>query len=89
MSGHTFEINVSNTKLVEEYKMVLSLDRALSDNTVNAYISEGANQDTLMTGPYFGETGLPTVAFISPVFGIDEDTNDVALGFLIGIKINT
>ncbi len=54
---------------------------------VNAYISAGANQDTIMTGPYFGETGSPTVAFISPIFGIEEDKNSSALGFLIGVKV--
>ena len=51
---------------------------------VSAYMQAGANVDTMMIGPYEGEEGLSTVAFITPVFGIDDDQS--ALGFLIGIK---
>lgn len=51
---------------------------------VSAYMARGANEDTMMIGPYNGEGGLATVAFISPIFGIDDEQNP--LGFLIGVK---
>ena len=54
---------------------------------VTAYLSAGANQEEIMIGPYAGESGLPTIAVITPVFGIDGDENSSALGFLVGIRL--
>ena len=56
-------------------------------NAVTAYLASGANKDTFMTGPYSGESGLPTISVITPVFGIDDDANSPALGFLVGIRL--
>lgn len=54
---------------------------------VTTYLSEGASQDTLLIGPYVGESGLPTVSVITPIFGIDEDESNTALGFLVGVRL--
>lgn len=54
---------------------------------VTAYLSAGANQEAIMIGPYEGESGLPTIAVITPVFGIDGDVDTSALGFLVGIRL--
>ncbi|MBL4603771.1 MAG: hypothetical protein JKY84_13570, partial [Emcibacteraceae bacterium] len=56
-------------------------------NAVTAYLASGANKDPFMTGPYSGESGLPTISVITPVFGIDDDVNSPALGFLVGIRL--
>lgn len=40
MSRSSPEINPENQKLVEEFQLVLSLDRGLSKNTVDAYLSD-------------------------------------------------
>jgi len=53
---------------------------------VTTYLSAGASQDTLLIGPYVGESGLPTISTITPIFGIDEDENNPALGFLVGVR---
>lgn len=56
-------------------------------NALTAYIEKGASKDALLVGPYVGENNLSTVAFITPIFPIDEDENSAALGFLVGIKV--
>lgn len=54
---------------------------------VSTYILEGTSGDVMMIGPYPGESGLPTVSLITPVFGIEDDTTSPALGYLIGVKL--
>lgn len=56
---------------------------------VSSYIENGASKDTLIVGPYKGESGLSTIAIITPVFSIDEDEDSPAEGFLVGIKVLT
>ena len=54
---------------------------------INSYLTAGASMETMMAGPYFGETGLPTVAFITPVYGLEDSTDQGALGFVVGVRI--
>ncbi|MBT7582687.1 MAG: HD domain-containing protein [Kordiimonadaceae bacterium] len=54
---------------------------------VNTYIYESENRNIMMIGPYDGESGLPTISIIKPVFGIDDDGTSSALGFLVGVKL--
>lgn len=55
-------------------------------NALSAYIENGASSDTLLVGPYRAGNNLTTIAFITPIFPIDEDENSPAIGFLVGIK---
>lgn len=90
-----FEINAN----VEMNKVagigVINLDGSILLSTeglptvtmaLSAFIENGASKDTLLVGPYRGENNLATIAFITPIFPIDEDENSTALGFLVGIK---
>lgn len=56
-------------------------------NAVSTYISQGGSGDVMMIGPYPGESGLPTISLITPVFGIEDDANSPALGYLVGVKL--
>ncbi|MDG1438928.1 MAG: hypothetical protein P8P98_08095, partial [Emcibacteraceae bacterium] len=51
---------------------------------VSTYVEKGAGQGPIMIGPLLGESGLSTVAFITPVFSMTGDNQ--TSGFLIGIK---
>lgn len=53
---------------------------------VTAYVENGAGQAPLMIGPFKGESGHSTVAFITPVYSMTADESSQASGFLIGIK---
>lgn len=53
---------------------------------IAAYMAAGAASETLIVGPYKGESGLATLAFISPVFGVQDDAESPAIGFAVGIK---
>ncbi len=55
-------------------------------DAVTTYLSARTSQDTLLIGPYTGEGGEPTISVITPVFGIDNDANSAALGFLVGVR---
>lgn len=53
---------------------------------VAAYLEAGAPQGALISGPYAGETGVPTIAVISPIYGVQEDAGGSVLGFAIGVR---
>ncbi|WP_138381059.1 HD domain-containing phosphohydrolase [Luteithermobacter gelatinilyticus] len=54
---------------------------------IAAYLEAGAGSDPIIYGPYPGATGAPQIAFVTPVFGVQEDETGLALGVLVGIKI--
>lgn len=54
---------------------------------VAAYLEAGAASGPLISGPYVGETGAPTIAIISPVYGVQQDVGSPVLGFAVGIRL--
>lgn len=54
---------------------------------ISRYIQAGSNLETIIVGPYVGESGLPTVSMIAPVFGVEDDSESPARGFVVGVKI--
>ncbi|MCK5424013.1 MAG: PAS domain-containing protein [Emcibacter sp.] len=54
---------------------------------VAGFLARGADSDVIIYGPYEVEQGLPAIAFIAPVFGVQDDNSSPAIGFAIGIKI--
>lgn len=59
-----------------------SVIRTLAD-----YLEKGAGKDVVISGPYLAENGQPTLAFIAPVFGVQDEDSSPAIGFAVGIKI--
>lgn len=66
--------------------MVSSPNMPVVTRAIAAYMAAGAASETLIVGPYKGESGLATLAFISPVFGVQDDAESPAIGFAVGIK---
>lgn len=55
--------------------------------SVADFLERGAGSDVISFGPYAGENGSPAIAFIAPVFGVQDDNSSPAIGFAVGIKI--
>jgi len=55
-------------------------------NAIADYLKQGANNDVAVFGPWPGKGGTATIAFIAPVFGVQDDSSSPAIGFAIGIK---
>lgn len=51
------------------------------------FLARGAGSEVIIFGPYEAIKGFPTIAFITPVFGVQDDNSSPAIGFAIGIKI--
>jgi len=66
--------------------MVSSPNMPPITKAVAAYLEKGAGNETMVYGPYAGETGRATLAFVSPVHGVQDDVNSPAIGFAVGIK---
>lgn len=54
--------------------------------SVASFLERGADSGVISVGPYLAENGLPVIAFIAPVFGVQDDSNSPAIGFAVGIK---
>lgn len=54
---------------------------------ISSYIRAGSNLESMLVGPYVGESGLPTISTISPVFGLDDGSVGPVSGFVVGVKI--
>ncbi|MBL4802740.1 MAG: PAS domain-containing protein [Emcibacter sp.] len=51
------------------------------------FLERGAGSDVVIYGPYLGGSGKSVIAFIAPVFGVQDDQDSPAIGFAVGIKI--
>lgn len=51
------------------------------------FLARGAASDVVSFGPYEAAPGFPAIAFIAPVFGVQDDRGSPAIGFAVGIKI--
>ena len=51
------------------------------------FLSRGASSDVIIFGPYLGQQNRPIIAFIAPIFGVQDDQGSPAIGFAIGIKL--
>lgn len=54
--------------------------------SVAYYLESGAGSEASSFGPYLAEDGTAVIAFIAPVFGVQDDTSSPAIGFAVGIK---
>ena len=54
---------------------------------VAGFLARGAGRGVISYGPYVAEHGAAAIAFIAPVFGVQDDSSSPAIGFAIGIKI--
>ncbi|MFC7048127.1 HD domain-containing phosphohydrolase [Emcibacter nanhaiensis] len=54
---------------------------------VAAYMEAGAGTEPLVYGPYPAENAQPVIAFVAPVYGVQEDEDSAAIGFAVGIKL--
>lgn len=54
---------------------------------ISSYIQAGSNLETILVGPYAGESGLPSISTISPVFGVDDGSSSPVRGFVVGVKV--
>ena len=54
---------------------------------VAAYMEAGAGTEPLIYGPYPAENGQPVIAFVAPVYGVQEDEDSAAIGFAVGIRL--
>ncbi len=55
--------------------------------SVAYFLERGAGSDVIIFGPFSAENGSPAIAFIAPVFGVQDDNSSPAIGFAVGIKI--
>jgi len=55
--------------------------------SVAHYLEQGAARDVMSFGPYPAENGAPVIAFVAPVFGVQDDPDSPAIGFAVGIKV--
>ena len=53
---------------------------------VAGYLEHGAGRDVISYGPYPAENNAPAIAFVAPVFGVQDDSSSPAIGFAVGIK---
>ncbi len=53
------------------------------------YLERGAGRDVISYGPYPAENNAPAIAFVAPVFGVQDDSSSPAIGFAVGIKLLT
>ncbi|PCI33185.1 MAG: hypothetical protein COB54_05420 [Alphaproteobacteria bacterium] len=51
------------------------------------FLSRGAGRDVISYGPYLGQQNQPVIAFIAPIFGVQDDQSSPAIGFAVGIKL--
>ncbi len=54
---------------------------------ISNYLQAGSNLETMIVGPYAGESGFPTISTISPVFGVEDGSDGPVGGFVVGVKI--
>ena len=54
---------------------------------IASFLEQGAGSDVISYGPYPMERNGPAIAFIAPVFGVQDDKESPAIGFAVGIKL--
>jgi len=54
--------------------------------SVAGFLNQGASSDVISFGPYLSDDKTPVIAFVAPVFGVQDDNTAPAIGFAVGIK---
>ncbi len=54
--------------------------------SVAGFLDQGAGKEVISFGPYLSDDKRPVIAFVAPVFGVQDDNSVPALGFAVGIK---
>ncbi|WP_321395435.1 HD domain-containing phosphohydrolase [Emcibacter sp.] len=67
--------------------LVSTSDMPSVTRAVAAYMEAGAGTRPLVYGPYPAENGQPVIAFVAPVYGVQEDEDSTAIGFAVGIRL--
>ena len=55
--------------------------------SVANFLERGANSDVIIHGPYMSDHGGVVIAFVAPIFGVQDDNNSPPIGFAVGIKL--
>ncbi|MCF8473365.1 MAG: PAS domain S-box protein [Emcibacter sp.] len=90
----TVNANIQNAKIAglaltdQQGKIIVSTASMPSViRSIALYLERGANSDVISYGPYKGEQGEPTLSFVAPIFGVQDDNSSPAIGFVVGIKV--
>jgi len=54
--------------------------------SVAGFLDRGAGSEVISFGPYLSDNRIPVIAFVAPVFGVQDDNSMPAIGFVVGIK---
>ncbi|VAX07200.1 hypothetical protein MNBD_ALPHA03-1226 [hydrothermal vent metagenome] len=54
--------------------------------SVAGFLDRGAGNEVISFGPYLSDDKRPVIAFVAPVFGVQDDNSAPAIGFAVGIK---